>query len=121
MGDLPGEQQAGGVAAAGDPEPPPGLVQMSVDGVLGDPQAARDLLGVEVFGDQPETLPLTRCQPLYRHRVVTLPHKRRGKCPARVSSIPIELSRGARLTHWPPRACGIMIARATGATGKALS
>lgn len=89
MIDLPRAQQPGRVTAAGDAQPSPGLVEVAVDGVLRNPQAAGDLLGVQVLGDQPETLPLTRGQALDRQWVVLLPHNRRGKSPARLSSIPL--------------------------------
>ncbi|HRD28811.1 MAG TPA: hypothetical protein PLO65_10975 [Caulobacter sp.] len=89
MIDLPGPQQPGRVAAAGDAEPPPGLVEVAIDGMLRNPQAAGDFLGVQVLGDQPETLPLARGQALDRRWVVLLPHDRRGKSPARLSSIPL--------------------------------
>ena len=36
------------------------LVQMGIDGVLGDAEAAADLLGAQVLVDQPEAFPLTR-------------------------------------------------------------
>ena len=89
MGDLPGQQQAGGVTAAGHAQPAAGLVEVAVNRVLGDAQTPRDLLGMQVFSDQTEAFPLTRGEPLYRHRVVTVPHKRGGKCPGSVSSIPL--------------------------------
>lgn len=60
MVHFPGHQQAGGVAAAADAEPPAGLVQVPIDRVLGDAQAAGDFLGMEVPGDQAKALPLTR-------------------------------------------------------------
>lgn len=103
MIDLPGQQQAGGVAAAGDAQATAGLVEMTVDGVLGNAQAARDLLGVQVFGDQAEAFPLARSEPFYRHRVVTVPHKRGGKCSRRLSSIPLVKSVSIR-RPWISRA-----------------
>lgn len=89
MAAFPVAQQAGGVAAAGHAEASARLVQVAVDGVLGDAQSPGDLLGMEMLRDQTEALPLTRSQPSYRQRVVLIPHERRGKCRQRLSSIRI--------------------------------
>lgn len=80
MAAFPVAQQAGGVAAAGHAEAPARLVQVAIDGVLGDAQPPGDLLGMEMLRDQTEAFPLARGQPSYRQRVVLLPHERRGKC-----------------------------------------
>lgn len=86
---LPGQQQPGGVASAGHPQAASGLVEVAVDRVLGDGKTPRDLLGMQVFSDQTQALPLARREPFYRRRVVTLPHERGGKCSRRLSSIPL--------------------------------
>ena len=80
MIDLPGEQQTGGVAAAGDAQTPARLVEVAIDRVLGNAEPARDLIGMEMLGDQTQALALARREPFYRHRVVTLLHERGGKC-----------------------------------------
>jgi hypothetical protein len=49
---------------------------VAVDGVLGDPQATGDLLGVKVLGDQPQAFALTRRELLDRVLVVCIPHRR---------------------------------------------
>ncbi len=89
MAAFPGHQQPCGVAAAGDTEAPTGFVEMAINRMLGDAQAASDLFRMEVIGDQTQTLALARRQPIYRLWIVSVPHKRGGKCPARVSSIPL--------------------------------
>ena len=86
---FPGQQQTGGVAAAGHAEAAAGFVEVAVDRMLRDAQTAGDLLGMEMLGDQAKAFPLTRSQPFYRRRVVTLPHERGGKCSLRLSSIPL--------------------------------
>src|SRR3990167_5993000 len=113
MIDLPGQQQAGGVAATGDAQATAGLVEMAVNRVLGNAETTRDLLGVQVFGDQAEALSLARSEPFYRHRVVTVPHKRGGKCSQRLSSIPLVKSVSIRrprfgrdaVAEWGSSAC----------------
>jgi hypothetical protein len=84
---FPGQEQAGGVASAGDAQLAAGFVQMAVDGVLGNAEAARDLLGMEMIGHEAQTLPLPRREPFNRVWIVALPHKRRGKSAFGVSSI----------------------------------
>jgi hypothetical protein len=44
--------QAGGLVAVGDAQSAPRLVEMPVDGVLGQAQAASDLLGAEMLVHQ---------------------------------------------------------------------
>lgn len=89
MIDFPGQQKAGGVTAAGDAQSAAGLVEVTVDRVLGDAETARNLFGMQVVSDQTEAFPLPRGEPLYRHRVVTVTHERGGKCSRRLSSIPL--------------------------------
>lgn len=96
MADFPGHQKPRGIAAAADAEAAAGFVQMAVDRVLGDAQAAGDLLGMKVPGDQAKALPFTRGQSLYRRRVVLIPHKRTGKCAFPLSSIPLVKSLAMR-------------------------
>jgi hypothetical protein len=60
---------------------------MAVDGVLGDAQPARDLLGLQMLGDQPQAFTLARRQPLDRTLIAEIPHRRRGKSAFGVSSI----------------------------------
>jgi hypothetical protein len=86
---FPVSQKAGGIAAAGHAETSARLVQVAVNGVLGDAQSPGDLLGMEMFCDQPEAFPLARGKPFYRQRVVFFAHERRGKCRRRLSSIPL--------------------------------
>lgn len=87
MAGFPGDEQQRGVAAGGDAEPPPGFVQMAVDGVLGNAEPARDLLGMEMLGDEAKTIALPRREPFNRVRIVVLPHDRGGKSAFAVSSI----------------------------------
>ena len=58
-GGFPVERDAGGGIAIGGAETPPGLVQMPVDGVLGEAQFAGDLLRAQVAIDKAQTLALT--------------------------------------------------------------
>lgn len=55
----PVEDAARGVVAVDRPQPPARLVQMPVDGVLGEAQLAGDLLGAHVAIDEPKALALT--------------------------------------------------------------
>lgn len=91
---LPGAQKAGGVAATGHPQPTPGLIEVAVDGMLGDAEAAGDFLGVQVIGDQPEALALARCQPFYRRRVVVIPHEGDLKAPGAFRPYPLSTFEG---------------------------
>jgi hypothetical protein len=55
----PVEHPARGVVAVGRAEPLAGLVQVPVDGVLGEAQLAGDLLGAHVAIDEAKALTLT--------------------------------------------------------------
>lgn len=55
----PVEHPARGVVAVGRAEPLAGLVQVPVDGVLGEAQLAGDLLGAHVAIDETKALTLT--------------------------------------------------------------
>lgn len=55
----PGKDAARGVIAIGRAEASTGLVQMPVDGVLGEAELAGDFLGAHVAIDESETLALT--------------------------------------------------------------
>jgi hypothetical protein len=57
-----GGDKAGGVIAGADAEALARLVQVRVDGVLGDAEAARDLFGTEVLINQPQAFPFARGQ-----------------------------------------------------------
>lgn len=57
MGSI--EDAARGVVAVGRAQAPPRLVQMPVDGVLGEAQLAGDLLGAHVAIDESKALALT--------------------------------------------------------------
>jgi hypothetical protein len=74
------EDPARGVVAVGRPEPAARLVQMPIDGVLGEAQLAGDLLGAHVAVDESKTLPLTLGEAveaidLVRKGGVTLVHR----------------------------------------------
>lgn len=73
---LPGQEQPCGVATAGHAQASTRLVEVAVDGVLRDAQPAGDFLRMKMVSDQPEAFPLARGQPIYRRRVVSLPHNR---------------------------------------------
>lgn len=84
---LPGAEQQRGVAPAGDSETAPRLVEMAVHRVLGDAEAACDLLGMQMRGHQPQAFAFTRREALNRARVVVIPHRRGGNSPICHSSI----------------------------------
>jgi hypothetical protein len=74
------EDPARGVVAVGRPEPAARLVQMPIDGVLGETQLAGDLLGAHMAVDESKTLPLTLGEAveaidLVRKGGVTLVHR----------------------------------------------
>jgi len=59
-----GEDAARGLVAVGGAEPLAGLVDVPVDGVLGQPQGPSDLLGAHMLVDQAQAVALARRQPL---------------------------------------------------------
>ena len=89
MNDLPVPQQTRRVPTAGDAEPAPGLVEVAVDRVLGNAEAARDLFRMQVLGDKAQAFTLTGREPFYRDRILRLPHNGPAKCPRAHSSIPL--------------------------------
>jgi hypothetical protein len=86
-GGFPGQEQQGGVATTGHAQAAAGLVDVAIDGMLRDPQPAGDFLGMQMFGDEAQTVALTGRQPFNRVRILMSPHRRRGKSPFEVSSI----------------------------------
>lgn len=70
-GGLVGGEAQGGFAAVGRAHAPARLAQVAVDRVLGDVQLAGDLLGLQMTGDETQTLPLTRGQALDTKLVVS--------------------------------------------------
>ena len=57
---LMGSHAAGGVVAVLCAQPLARLVDVGVDGVLGDAELTADLLGAQVFVDEPQTLAFAR-------------------------------------------------------------
>jgi hypothetical protein len=57
-------QEARGLVAVVDAQTLAGLVQMSVDGVLGNAELTADLFGAQVIVNQPQALALARRQQL---------------------------------------------------------
>ena len=55
-------QEAGGLEPVVDAQLAPRAVAVGVDGRLGHPQFARDLLGAEMLVDQPQAITFPRCQ-----------------------------------------------------------
>jgi hypothetical protein len=75
-----------GVVAIGRAQATAGLVQMPVDGVLGEAQFTGDLLGAHVPIDQAQALTLTLGETvetldLVRHRGIALVHAKNFKGP----------------------------------------
>ncbi|MDR6624163.1 hypothetical protein J2728_000458 [Caulobacter segnis] len=80
------EHPPGGVIAIGRAEATPSLVEMPVDGVLGEAQFAGDFLGAHVPIDQAQALTLTLGETvetldLVRHRGIALVHGKNFKGP----------------------------------------
>lgn len=85
---MPGaiEDPTRGVVAVGRAQAAASLVQMPVDGVLGEAQFAGDLLGAHVPINQAQALTLTLGETvesldLVRHRGITLLHGKNFKGP----------------------------------------
>jgi hypothetical protein len=55
--------------------------------MLRNAEAARDLLGPQMLGDEAQAFPLARRKPFNRTRITTFPHERRGKASFFISSI----------------------------------
>jgi hypothetical protein len=74
-----GRQQARGLVAVLHAQAMARLVEVRVDGVLGDAEPAADLLGAQVVMDQPQALPLSRGEQLDRlaGRLLGLAHRRK--------------------------------------------
>jgi len=65
-GAIMGGDQAGGVIARANAQTLARLVEVGVDGVLGDAEAAGDLFGTEVLIDQAQAFALARSQHIER-------------------------------------------------------
>lgn len=74
MAVLIGDQQQGGVAPGLNAQPAAGFVEVAIDGVLRDPEAAADLLRLEMLGDEAQALTLPRREFFDRGKIVKRPH-----------------------------------------------
>lgn len=74
MAVLVGHQQQGGVAPGLNAQPSPRLVEVAVDGVLRNAEAAADLFRLEMLGDQTQALTLPWREFFDRGKIVKRPH-----------------------------------------------